>query len=296
MRAPPPSIDGLRNGGIIMSRNSTGENLRVIRSGEDETATSLPMTLGASNCAIQLDNVSVQYPIGPYVRGSLKSSLFKLFGHRDAVPPPAHVDAIRQVSMTISHGERVGIIGRNGSGKSTLLRTLAGIYPIKDGTTRVLGRIGTLLDIGLGFESESTGRENIYYRGMAMGLSRKKLAKVEQEIIDFAGLGHFIDLPMRTYSAGMYVRLGFAISTQIAPDVLLIDEIFGAGDAAFSEKAVKRMMDIVKRAGIVVLVTHDLSLVERLCTRVIWLDHGVVRRDGPPSVVIPQFLNEVTGS
>jgi lipopolysaccharide transport system ATP-binding protein len=198
--------------------------------------------------------------------------------------------------MTISHGERVGIIGRNGSGKSTLLRTLAGVYPIKCGTTRVLGRIGTLLDIGLGFESESTGRENIYYRGMAMGFSRKKLSKVEKEIIDFAGLGHFIDLPMRTYSAGMYVRLGFAISTQFAPDVLLIDEIFGAGDAAFSEKAVKRMMDIVKRAGIVVLVTHDLSLVERLCTRVIWLDQGCVRRDGPPSVVIPQFLNEVIGS
>jgi lipopolysaccharide transport system ATP-binding protein len=278
-----------------MIRSSARKNLRILNIESEEAHENVPVTPNTVNCAIELNNVTVQYPIGPYVRGSIKASLFKLFGHRDASPPPTYVEAVRGLSMTIDHGERVGIIGRNGSGKSTLLRTLAGIYPIKAGTARVLGRIGTLLDIGLGFETESTGRENIYYRGMAMGLSRGKLAKVEQEIIDFAGLGQFIDLPMRTYSAGMYVRLGFAISTQIDPDVLLIDEIFGAGDAAFAAKAEKRMMNIVKHAGIVVLVTHDLRLVERLCTRVIWLEQGVVRRDGPASVVVPQFLKDVVG-
>lgn len=159
----------------------------------------------------------------------------------------------------------------------------------------MVGQIGTLLDIGLGFEAESTGRENIYYRGMAMGYSRKEIAKAEAEIVEFASLGTFIDLPMRTYSSGMYVRLGFAVSTHFRPDVLLIDEVFGAGDASFADRALVRMQAIVNSAGIVVLATHDMPLVERLCTRVIWLNAGVVVRDGHPSVVVPQFLHYMAG-
>lgn len=166
---------------------------------------------------------------------------------------------------------------------------LAGIYPVEQGSVRVVGQLGTLLELGLGFEVEATGRENIYYRGVAMGYSPAKLREVEQQVVDFADLGEFIDLPMRTYSAGMGVRLGFAISTQLSPDVLLIDEIFGAGDAIFQERALVRIMDVVRRAGIMMLATHDLELVERLCTRVIWLDRGRLVQDGPTSVVLPQF-------
>lgn len=245
-------------------------------------------------CGIEIENATLHYPIGPYVRGSLKSSLFKLFGHREQTIQATYVDAIRDLTLSIELGERVALIGRNGSGKSTLLRAMAGIYPVKTGNVRVLGQIGTLLDIGLGFEMEATGRENIYYRGLAMGFSRKQIAQVEEEIVEFAQLGDFIDLPMRTYSAGMQVRLGFGVSTQISPDILLIDEVFGAGDAQFAARAQKRIRSLIKRSGIMVIATHDMHLVESFCTRVVWLDNGVVVRDGPPAIVIPDFLSAMT--
>lgn len=280
-----------------MSSKLRSEDLRVITSDADADDAGQSIALpDRRNIAIDVRGAALQYPIGPYVRGSLKASLFGLFGKKEAKPPPAFVDAIRDLDLSIRIGERVGIIGSNGSGKSTLLRALAGIYPLKSGDITVAGQIGTLLDIGLGFESESTGRENIYYRGMAMGFSRKHIASAEAAIVDFAGLGDFIDLPMRTYSSGMYVRLGFAVSTQFLPEVLLVDEVFGAGDAAFADKAVQRMMRVVDNAGIVVLATHDLGLVERLCTRVLWLNRGVIVRDGLPSVVVPQFQQYMAGS
>jgi lipopolysaccharide transport system ATP-binding protein len=241
------------------------------------------------DAAIEVVNATLQYPVGPYTRGSVKANLFQLFGHKEAGPKITFVEAIRNLDLTIEHGERIGIIGGNGSGKSTLLRALAGIYPLKSGSMKVVGSIGALLDTTLGFETESTGRENIYYRGVAMGYSPKMLRSVEKEIIEFAALGDFIDLPMRTYSAGMYVRLGFAISTQFSPDVLLVDEVFGAGDASFAARAVDRMMRMVRRAGIVMLATHDTALVSRICTRVLWMNNGVLVRDGSPQVVVPQF-------
>lgn len=268
------------------------EDLRIV-SGDDDHATagiaSARMPSAVNNIAIEIRAATLQYPIGPVVRGSIKASLLGLFGGREASPPPEFVDAITGLDLSIRVGERVAIIGSNGSGKSTLLRAMAGVYPLKEGSIYVAGQIGTLLDFSLGFESESTGRENIYYRGMAMGYSRKEIAAAEAEIVDFAGLGDFIDLPIRTYSSGMFVRLGFAVSTQFRPDVLLIDEVFGAGDAGFAEKALKRMTAIVQSAGIVVLATHDLGLVEKMCTRVLWINRGTLVRDGHPSVVIPQF-------
>jgi lipopolysaccharide transport system ATP-binding protein len=237
----------------------------------------------------------LNYPLGAYDRGSLKSAVLSVFGHREKTPKAAFVEAMRGLNIRIAAGERVAIIGHNGSGKSTLLRALAGIYPLASGEMKVVGRIGTLLDIGLGFESESTGRENIYFRGMALGYSRKQLRAAEQEIVDFADLGEFIDLPMRTYSTGMYVRLGFAVSTQFSPDILLVDEVFGAGDAAFSKRAVDRMMNMVENAGIFVIATHEMSLVERVCQRVIWLDRGLIVRDGPPNLVLPEYYSYMAG-
>jgi len=243
-----------------------------------------PLTL-----AIEVSNARLDYPLGAFNRGSLKSSLLGLLGSRNTAPQQRMVSALRDVSFRLSFGERVALIGHNGSGKSSLLRVLAGIYPLASGDVTVTGKIGTLLDIGLGFELESTGRENIYYRGMTMGYSRSQLRAVEADIIRFADLGNFIDMPMRIYSAGMYVRLGFAISTQFTPDILLVDEVFGAGDAAFAQRALQRMQAIVSNSGIFVLATHDMSLVERVCNRVIWLERGEVRHDGSPSVVLPEY-------
>lgn len=245
--------------------------------------------------AIQVKDCVLRYPIGAHVRGSLKSAVMGLFGHRERAPAAEYIDALRGINIEIQQGERVALIGHNGSGKSTLLRAMAGVYPLASGDIRVSGRIGTLLELGVGFEDEATGRENIYYRGMAMGHSRRLLAKHEREIVEFCGLGDFIDLPVRTYSAGMYVRLAFAISTQFSPEVLLVDEVFGAGDAVFHDRAVQRMMRIVNDAGIFVMATHDTSLVSRVCSRAIWLSQGRIVADGPVESVIPEFTARMSG-
>jgi lipopolysaccharide transport system ATP-binding protein len=270
--------------------------LRVIEAGGDQSAsTSTALSRNLASLAIEVTDARLNYPLGAYARGSLKSAVLSVFGHREKTPKAVFVEAIRGLNIRIAAGERVALIGHNGSGKSTLLRALAGIYPLASGEMKVVGRIGTLLDIGLGFETESTGRENIYFRGMTLGYSRKQLRAAEQEIVDFADLGEFIDLPMRTYSTGMYVRLGFAVSTQFSPDILLVDEVFGAGDASFSKRAVDRMLNIVDNAGIFVLATHEMSLVERVCQRVLWLDRGLIVRDGPPNIVLPEYYRYMAG-
>lgn len=248
-----------------------------------------------TSLAIEVKGATLQYPVGAYARGSLKTALLGLFGHRGRGPKPVYIEALRDLNLNIAFGERVGLIGHNGSGKSTLLRALAGIYPLAGGDITVVGKISTLLDITLGFESEATGRENIYFRGMTLGYSRKQMARAEAEIIRFANLGDFIDLPMRMYSAGMYIRLGFAISTHFQPDILLVDEVFGAGDAAFAKAALDRMMRMVADAGIFVIATHDLGLVERVCQRAIWLQGGKVERDGPAASVVAEYERYALG-
>jgi lipopolysaccharide transport system ATP-binding protein len=253
------------------------------------------MTSSANACSITVENAVLKYPIGPFIKGSLKSSLFRLVGHKDHQAPAAEFyTALKGVSFSIKEGERVAIIGRNGAGKSTILRAMAGIYPLEQGKIEVKGQIQSLFEIGMGFEMESTGRENIFYRGLAMGCDRKTIEEREQDIIAFADIGDFIDLPIRMYSAGMFVRLAFGISTYLEGQVLLIDEVFGAGDAAFRDKAIKRMHDMLGTAKIVVFVSHEVSTVKDLCERTIWLDHGVIRRDGPSAEVIQEYLAEVT--
>jgi len=245
--------------------------------------------------AIQIKDGVLQYPLGTYARGSLKSLVMSVFGHRERTPSAQFVSALRGINLEIQQGERVALIGHNGSGKSTLLRAMAGIYPLASGSIKVSGKLGALLELGLGFESEATGRENIYYRGMAMGYSKKTLAKYEDEIVAFCGLGDFIDLPVRTYSAGMYVRLAFAISTAFSPEVLLVDEVFGAGDASFAKKAVARMQEIVRQSGIFVMATHDMGLVEEICTRAIWLEAGRILADGPTETVLSDMRSRAAG-
>jgi len=243
---------------------------------------------------IRFDKVVLRYPVGPFVRGSIKSSFFRLFGHEPidrAHKPRDHVTALDGLDLTIGRGERVGIIGRNGAGKSTTLQTIAGIYPIAGGTLTVSGKIQALFNIGLGFEPDATGRENILYRGLAMGCAPEEITSRVEEIVAFADIGDFIDLPVRTYSSGMYVRLAFAISTYLEGDILLIDEVFGAGDMVFQKRAQKRLRDLVNKAGIVVMVSHDTNLIREVCNRVLWIEHGHLRADGNPRDVTQAYID-----
>ncbi len=250
----------------------------------------------AGRTSIIVRDAHLSYPVGPFLKGSLKSNLFRLFGYKEQdVPDIGYIKALAGVSFSVRHGERVGIIGRNGSGKSTMLRALAGVYPLDSGELAIEGRIQSMFEIGVGFESEATGRENVYYRGLVMGVKPSVIEERIEEIIQFADLGDFIDLPMRTYSSGMWVRLAFAISSYLDGDVLLIDEVFGAGDAAFVGRAIARMEALVETAGIVVFVSHDLGTLERLCPRTIWMAHGKIRMDGPSADVIAAYMAEVNG-
>jgi lipopolysaccharide transport system ATP-binding protein len=237
---------------------------------------------------VRVTDAVLEYPVRRF-RGSLKAGLLRLAGGK-AEATPDSIAALKGVSFKVEHGERVGLIGRNGSGKTTLLRALAGVYPLRSGLIEVRGRIRTLLDLRHGFESESTGRENLYYRALALGIAPEEIRAAEAEIIEFADIGKFIDLPISTYSAGMVLRLGFAVSTQFAPDVLLIDEIFAAGDASFSERAVQRMNRILAQSGIMMMASHSMPLMRSICTRVIWLENGEIRMDGEPDAVATAYL------
>lgn len=199
------------------------------------------------------------------------------------------VQALRDVTFQLDAGDRLGLIGVNGAGKTTLLRTLAGIYEPVRGRVAVEGTIGALLDPNLGMNTDLTGRENIALRGLYSGLTRPELRALENDVQEFAGLGEFLDLPVRFYSAGMLVRLGFGLATAIHPQVLIMDEWLLAGDAAFMQRAEARLVGMVRGADILVLSSHNPGVVETWCTRVIWMDQGRVRMDGMPGEVMAAY-------
>lgn len=199
--------------------------------------------------------------------------------------------ALNDISLTINDGERVGIVGHNGAGKSTFLKTLCRIYEPSGGDLHVKGDIAPLLEIGAGFNPEFTGRENIYLNGTILGFSKKQLKAVEKEVIDFADIEEFIDTPVKYYSTGMYMRLAFSVATTIHPDILILDEIFAGGDATFVQKAKKRLHEVIDKANIMILVSHDPSIIRSLCNRVIWLDHGRLKLDGGTEDVLSQYLD-----
>lgn len=199
--------------------------------------------------------------------------------------------AVKNVTFDIKAGERVGIIGHNGAGKSTLLKALCRVYESSEGKISVAGRIAPLLEIGAGFHPEFTGRENIYLNGSILGFSKQQLQKIEHEVITFAELEEFIDTPVKYYSTGMYMRLAFSLATAMHPDILVLDEIFAGGDAAFMAKAKNRMYDLIDKANIMIMVSHDHLLVKSLCSRVLWLDHGRLIADGTPDEVIDRYLS-----
>ncbi|WP_040612539.1 MULTISPECIES: ABC transporter ATP-binding protein [Alphaproteobacteria] len=199
------------------------------------------------------------------------------------------VRALRDVSFKVETGERVGLIGSNGSGKTTLLQVLAGIYPPDHGTVEVRGRTTSLVNINLGIRNEASGNKNITLRGLASGHSRSEIEARRSEIAAFTGLGEFLDLPVETYSAGMRMRLNFAIATAFEPEILILDEWLSAGDASFRKMANERMASFVGKAGIVILASHSMSLLLENCTRAIWLDNGTIRSDGPIKEVLKEY-------
>jgi ABC-type polysaccharide/polyol phosphate transport system ATPase subunit len=242
---------------------------------------------------IELTNVNLSYPLRVHHGLTLKEYLLKKFFGRET-PIRREVHALRDLSLQIGVGERVGIIGHNGAGKTTLLRTMAGIYPISSGTCEVHGKICSLLDIGAGMEPEANGWENIRYRGYLQGETPNSLKEKMAEIAEFTELGSFMDLPIRCYSTGMTMRLAFAIATSSKPEILFVDEVFATGDLAFQNKAEKRMKLLMKEAKIVVMVGHNLQFLEEFCDRAIWLEQGQIRADGPAHQVIRAYRDNTS--
>jgi lipopolysaccharide transport system ATP-binding protein len=246
------------------------------------------------NNHISLRNVNLHYSVTAFRERSLKSLVMNLVRLRRETKGLRDIHALKDINIEIGSGERVGLLGHNGAGKSTLLKTIAGLYPTSAGTRIVKGVVRSIFEIGLGFEPDATGRENILYRGLLLGLTPKFMRGIQEEVVAFADLGEFIDYPVKTYSTGMQVRLAFAISTAVGGDVLLLDEVIGAGDANFMIKARERIMRLVEQSEILVLASHDLNAVAGICQRGVILHHGQVIFDGPISDAIARY-NEING-
>jgi ABC-2 type transport system ATP-binding protein len=203
--------------------------------------------------------------------------------------------ALHDVSLEVHKGETLGIIGHNGAGKTTLLKLVARVLKPTQGRVRVKGRVAPLLALGAGFDSELTGRENVFLNGTILGSTEKELRLHFDRIVEFAGIRDFIDLPLRCYSSGMMARLGFAIATDVQPDVLILDEVFAVGDAEFQQKSAARMEALRQNGDAIIYVSHGLDSVQELCHRVAWLDHGRLRAVGTPQDVIQQYRESAGG-
>ena len=244
---------------------------------------------------IEASGLRVEFPLYHLGARSLKKRLLARAAARVRTDESNRVvvSALRDLDFRIGSGERVALVGRNGAGKTTLLRSLAGIYEPVGGQLRIDGSVGSLIDPAAGMDGDSTGRENVRLRALYRNLDPAAQAMLEEEVSEFAGLGEFMDVPIKGYSAGMAVRLAFAIATAMQPQILLMDEWFLAGDAAFMEKAEARLATLVSGADILVIATHDMEIARRWCTRAIRLDAGRIVADGPVEPVIEAMLAEV---
>lgn len=226
---------------------------------------------------IRMNNVSVDFPIYNTTGRSLKNQLMQAAtGGRMGSNEQGRVvvRALQSISLEFKEGDRVGVVGHNGAGKSTLLRVISGVYEPIEGCLEVQGKITTMIDLSLGMDGEATGIENIYLRGALLGFNRQWLSSKISDIVDFAGLGDFIRMPLRTYSTGMQMRLAFSIATLVQPEIILMDEWLTVGDADFKEKAQQRLHEIVQKSSILIIATHSPELVEKVCNRTIQLDRG----------------------
>jgi len=239
--------------------------------------------------AVGLIAVTKQFELLREKHGSLKAALLSF-----RRPPRQVVVGLREINLSFDHGETVAVIGRNGSGKSTLLRIIGRVYKPTSGEVSVDGRISTMLDLGAGFHPDLTGRENIFFNGAIMGLTTEQVRSRLDKIIDFSELEDFVDTQVKTYSAGMLMRLGFAVAVETEPDILLVDEVLAVGDAAFQQKCYERIDDFKSSGKTIIFVTHDLAAARGVASRTVWIDHGVVRGDGDTSMVIEDYLAATT--
>jgi lipopolysaccharide transport system ATP-binding protein len=242
---------------------------------------------------IEFTDVSVEFPIFNANGRSLTSRLLQVAtgGKLDADPNGrVVVRALEGISFTLNDGDRVGLLGHNGAGKSTLLRALSGVYSPSKGSVLLEGEIGSLIDISIGINAEATGRENIFIRGALLGFTKAEMVEKFDEIVEFSELGDFIEMPVRTYSSGMHLRLAFAVSTVVRPEILLMDEWLSVGDESFKHKAEERLLEVVDATKILVLASHSRQLIEKTCNRVIWLEHGTIKMDGPMAQVLTAYF------
>jgi len=223
---------------------------------------------------------------------TLKSALLSRSLTRDLRPDETFA-AVRDVTVSVPRGRTLGVIGRNGSGKSTLLKLVAGITKPTSGTVHVHGRISALIELGAGFHPEISGRENVFINGIMLGLTKRQIARRFDEIVDFAELTDFIDAPVKTYSSGMYMRLGFAVAIHVDPDVLLVDEVLAVGDEGFTHKCLDKFAEFKRRGKTILLVTHSLGLVERFCDEALWMDAGTMKAIGDPKRVVGAYITDV---
>jgi homopolymeric O-antigen transport system ATP-binding protein len=242
--------------------------------------------------AIVVEDLGVQYDLRFNRKKPMRESLASTILRK----PPERFWALRHVNIRLAHGESLGVIGPNGAGKSTLLQVLAGIMRPSEGAVEIRGAVSGLLTIGAGFDQDLSGVENILLGGAFLGLDDKVTRGLMPGIIEFADLGKFIDAPFKTYSSGMRARLGFAIATAVDPDILLLDEVLATGDATFREKSKARVIELVRAAKAVVLVTHDMSWVEEYCNRAVLLEKGTVILEGSPSEVVKTHLDRTAAA
>ena len=244
--------------------------------------------------AIEVTNASKVYRRYSRRRqfSTLKSALLSRSLIRN-LRPDETFSAVRDVTFTVPGGRTLGVLGRNGSGKSTLLKLVAGITKPTTGTVRVNGRISALIELGAGFHPEISGRENVFINGIMLGLTKREITRRFDEIVEFAEMQDFIDAPVKTYSSGMYMRLGFAVAIHVDPDVLLVDEVLAVGDEGFTHKCLDKFAEFKRRGKTILLVTHSLGLIERFCDEALWMDAGQLKAIGDPKRVVGAYITDV---
>jgi lipopolysaccharide transport system ATP-binding protein len=247
--------------------------------------------------AIEVQALSKRYRLGEYhaAYGSLRETLVhaaKRITGKEHLSPRSEIWALRDVSFEVPEGQVLGVIGRNGAGKSTLLKILTRIATPTSGRAEIRGRVGSLLEVGTGFNQELTGRENIYLNGAILGMKRKEIESRFDDIVEFSGVERFIDTPVKRYSSGMYVRLAFAVAAHLEPEILFVDEVLSVGDAEFQRRCLGRMEELANTGRTVVFVSHTLPAVAQLCDRAIWIDSGRIVGDGPAAETIATYLHQ----
>jgi len=244
--------------------------------------------MSSSSIAIRLDNVTQRFRVIQERPDTMRELFSKFFRHQSSYHD---FDAVKNASFEVPRGQMLGLIGRNGSGKSTLLKIVAGVYRPTAGTVEVKGSLAPLIELGAGFHHELTGRENILLNGLLMGYSKREMQEREQRIVEFAEIGDFIDAPVKQYSSGMYMRLAFSVATEIDPDILLLDEILGVGDAPFQQKCFERIGNFRKAGKTILFVSHSMGQVSEHCDRAMFIEQGSIMADGPPDEVIEAYKN-----